>query len=390
MGEFKNTMNEIFNLIEFEEKRQNETINLIASENFVSENIKKCLASCLTNKYAEGYPSKRYYAGCEYVDQIEELAIQKAKELFHVEYVNVQPHSGTHANMIIYSALMKPGDKFLGLNLAMGGHLRHGSKASFSGNIYECIPYGLNSNDLIDYDQIEKLANENQPKLIVCGGSSYSREWNYRRLREICDKFNCYLVADISHTAGLIVGGHLENPNNYAHIMMTTTHKTLRGPRGAMIMVPIDFEINSKKISNLIQFHTFPFSSGGPHLNTIAAKAICFIEASTSEFKEYGFNVIKNSKAMASRFIEHGYNVVSNGTDNHLFIVCLENITGKHAQDLLEKEGIILNRNVIPNDKRSPFVTSGIRIGTAAITTKGWDEKMCIELVDRIDKILKN
>lgn len=382
-------MEQLFELIKFESTRQENCINLIASENYVSDEVKKCLGSCLTNKYAEGYPGKRYYGGCSIVDQIEQMAIDKAKELFNVEYVNVQPHSGSHANMIIYSILLNVDETLLGLDLSKGGHLTHGSKVSFSGKIYKSIQYGLDENELVDYDQIRKLAHEHKPRVIVCGGSSYSRDWNYQKLREICDETQSYLVADISHTAGLICHGHLNRPNDYAHIMMTTTHKTLRGPRGAIIMVPKLFDYKGKNISDRIQYATFPFCSGGPHLNNIAAKAVCFMEALSPEFKEYGFQVIKNAKMMAARFIELGYKVVSGGTDNHLFVLSLEKITGKEAQEALEKENIILNRNIIPNDTRSPFVTSGVRIGTAAITTKGWKEDDCVQLADRIHKILQ-
>lgn len=378
-------MEEIFNIIQEEETRQLKTINLIASENFTSKKVRKALKSCLTNKYAEGYPSKRYYSGCENVDKIENLAIESAKKLFGVKYANVQPFSGSHANMIVYRSLLEKGDTVLGLYLNLGGHLTHGSKVNFSGQDYNFISYGLDENNFVNYEEIEKLSEMHKPKMIVCGGSSYSRDWDYIKIREICSKYNSYLFADISHTSGLIVSGLLNNPVNYVDIISTTTHKTLRGPRGAIILIPSRNDIFEK-----IQKTTFPGCSGGPSMNTIAAKAVCFLEAMREEFIEYSKQTIINSKLMADMFMKLGYKIVSGGTDNHLFVIDLteKKITGIKAQNILESHGIYVNRNVVPNDINSPFVTSGIRIGLSFMTTLGLKEDGVIEIVNKIHSIL--
>jgi len=381
-------MQEIFTLIDKESKRQKESINLIASENYTSENILKAVGSCLTNKYAEGYPSKRYYSGCENVDKIENIAIENAKKLFGVEYANVQPFSGSHANWIVYESLLQKGDTVLGLYLNLGGHLTHGSKVNFSGKDNNFIPYGLDENEMIDYDSIRDLALKHSPKMIVCGGSSYSRDWNYELIRSICNTVNAYLFADISHTAGLIASKLMNNPVPFVDIISSTTHKTLRGPRGGIILVP-----TRKDIFDKVQKTTFPGCSGGPSMNVIAGKALCFMEAMEDSFVKYSNQIIINARAMAGTFITLGYKIVSGGTDSHLFVIDLsnKNITGLDAQIRLEKENIYVNRNVVPNDKTSPFVTSGIRIGLSFMTTLGLDEKGAIELANRIhDILLKN
>lgn len=379
------TIADIFSIIKKEDKRQLESINLIASENYVSDNILAAVGSRLTNKYAEGYPSKRYYSGCKYVDQIENLAIESAKKLFGVEYANVQPFSGTHANLIVYESLLQRGDTVMGLYLDLGGHLTHGSKASFSGKHYNFVSYGLDENEIVDYDSMENLALIHHPKMIVCGGSSYSRDWDYKRIRDICDSVGAYMFADISHTAGLIVSKLLNDPVPYADVISSTLQKSLRGCRGGLVLIP-----RSKEIFDKVQKTNFPGFSGGPSMNCIAAKGICFLEAMEESFIIYSKQTIKNTQAMLTRFIELGYRIVSGGSDNHLFVVDLsdKNITGLEAQNILEKNKIYVNRNVIPGDKKSPFVSSGIRIGLPFMTTLGFDEKKSIETADKIHEIL--
>ena len=394
----------IFDLIGQEHKRQQEGIELIASENFVSEQVMQAMGSCLTNKYAEGYPGKRYYGGCQIVDQTEQLAIDRACELFGAEYANVQPHSGAQANAAVFYACMQPGDTFLGLDLAHGGHLSHGSPVNLSGNLYNPIPYHVNEETgLVDYDEIEALALEHKPKMIVAGASAYSRDWDFVRLREIADKVGCLLMADIAHPAGLIAKGLLSDPMPYVHIATTTTHKTLRGPRGGLIMMGKDFENPwgqttpkgaIKMMSQVLNFAVFPGQQGGPLEHIIAAKAIAFGEALTDGYKDYAVQMQKNAKVMAEEFIKLGYKVVSNGTDNHSMLVDLRSkfpeITGKKVENILVKADITINKNMVPFDTRSPFSTSGIRIGTPAITTRGLKEAEMPIIVAMIDEVISN
>lgn len=394
----------IFDLIGQEHKRQQEGIELIASENFVSEQVMQAMGSCLTNKYAEGYPGKRYYGGCQIVDQTEQLAIDRACELFGAEYANVQPHSGAQANAAVFYACMQPGDTFLGLDLAHGGHLSHGSPVNLSGNLYNPIPYHVNEETgLVDYDEIEVLALEHKPKMIVAGASAYSRDWDFVRLREIADKVGCLLMADIAHPAGLIAKGLLSDPIPYVHIATTTTHKTLRGPRGGLIMMGKDFENPwgqttpkgaIKMMSQVLNFAVFPGQQGGPLEHIIAAKAIAFGEALTDGYKDYAVQMQKNAKVMAEEFIKLGYKVVSNGTDNHSMLVDLRSkfpeITGKKVENILVKADITINKNMVPFDTRSPFSTSGIRIGTPAITTRGLKEAEMPIIVAMIDEVISN
>jgi glycine hydroxymethyltransferase len=394
----------IFDLIGQEHNRQKEGIELIASENFVSEQVMQAMGSCLTNKYAEGYPGKRYYGGCQIVDQTEQLAIDRACELFGAEYANVQPHSGAQANAAVFYACMQPGDTFLGLDLAHGGHLSHGSPVNLSGNLYNPIPYHVNEETgLVDYDEIEALALEHKPKMIVAGASAYSRDWDFVRLREIADKVDCLLMADIAHPAGLIAKGLLSDPIPYVHIATTTTHKTLRGPRGGLIMMGKDFENPwgqttpkgvTKMMSQVLNFAVFPGQQGGPLEHIIAAKAIAFGEALTDSFKDYAVQMQKNAKVMAEEFIKLGYKVVSNGTDNHSMLVDLRSkfpeITGKKVENVLVKADITINKNMVPFDTRSPFSTSGIRIGTPAITTRGLKEAEMPIIVAMIDEVISN
>lgn len=390
--------NFIFNLIQKEKKRQIRNINLIASENFVSKNILKSLSSVLTNKYAEGYPNNRYYSGCKIIDKIEQTAIDIAKKLFKVSYVNVQPHSGSQANAAVYMACLNPGDKILSLELSHGGHLTHGSKVNFSGILYETIHYNLDiKTGLIDYNKIMDIAKKNKPKLIICGASSYSRDIEYKLFREISDKVNAILMADISHTVGLIIKGLLNNPFLYCHIVTSTTHKTLRGPRGGIILIKNDFEIKNNKgkiftMSNIINNAVFPGIQGGPSQNIIAAKAICFQEAMTEEYNKYVKQIISNSKYLSQLLINKGYNIISGGTDNHCMLINLkkQKINGKIASETLEMVGINCNKNMIPYDRESPYITSGIRIGTPAITTRGFKEKDMAKIAYWIDKALKN
>lgn len=392
----------IFELIEEEKTRQTHGIELIASENFVSDQVMEAMGSVLTNKYAEGFPKKRYYGGCEVVDKVEQLAIDRVKELFGVEYANVQPHSGSQANAAVFLAVLKPGDKILGFNLAHGGHLTHGSPVNFSGKIYNTSFYSVKEEDgLIDYDALEQTAIEEKPQLIICGASAYSRDINYKRFREIADKVGALLMGDISHPSGLIAAGHLNNPAPYCHILTTTTHKTLRGPRGGLIMVGKDFENPwglktpkgvVKKMSSLLDSAVFPGTQGGPLEHVIGAKAVAFGEALEPEFKEYTLQVIKNAKVMAQCFIDKGYKVISGGTENHCMLLDLRSkgITGKDAENTLVKADITVNKNMVPFDDKSPFVTSGMRVGTPAITTRGVKEDTIPQIVDLIDEVLMN
>ena len=392
----------IFELIEEEKNRQTHGIELIASENFVSDQVMEAMGSVLTNKYAEGFPKKRYYGGCEVVDKVEQLAIDRVKELFGVEYANVQPHSGSQANAAVFLAVLKPGDKILGFNLAHGGHLTHGSPVNFSGKIYNTSFYSVKEEDgLIDYDALEQTAIEEKPQLIICGASAYSRDIDYKRFREIADKVGALLMGDISHPSGLIAAGHLNNPAPYCHILTTTTHKTLRGPRGGLIMVGKDFENPwglktpkgvVKKMSSLLDSAVFPGTQGGPLEHVIGAKAVAFGEALEPEFKEYTLQVIKNAKVMAQCFINKGYKVISGGTENHCMLLDLRSkgITGKDAENTLVKADITVNKNMVPFDDKSPFVTSGMRVGTPAITTRGVKEDTIPQIVDLIDEVLMN
>ena len=393
---------EIFNLIEKEDHRQRNGIELIASENFVSDEVMNAMGSCLTNKYAEGYPRKRYYGGCEVVDQVEELAINRAKELFGVEYVNVQPHSGSQANSSVMLSCLNPGDKILGFNLAHGGHLTHGSPVNFSGKLYNTSFYNVEEDSgKINYNKIEETAITEQPKLIICGASAYSQDWDYKKFREIADKVGALLMADISHPAGLIAAKLLNDPAPHCHILTTTTHKTLRGPRGGMIMMGKDFENpwglktpkgKTRMMSSILNSGVFPGSQGGPLEHVIAAKAIAFREALDSSFKEYGKQVISNSKKMAECFIKKGYKVISGGTENHCMLIDLrgKNITGKDAENALVKADITVNKNMVPFDTQSPFITSGMRVGTPAITTRGIKEDEIPYIVDLIDEVILN
>ncbi|WP_392537691.1 serine hydroxymethyltransferase [Legionella sp. 227] len=377
---------ELFQAIVDEQRRQEEHIELIASENYVSPRVLEAQGSVLTNKYAEGYPGKRYYGGCEYVDVAEELAIARAKKLFSADYVNVQPHSGSQANAAVMMALLAPGDVVLGMALPHGGHLTHGSKVNFSGKLYEGIPYGVDSQTgLIDYDVLEQLALEHKPKLIIAGFSAYSRVLDWPRFRAIADKVGAYLMADVAHVAGLIAVGLYPSPVPYADVVTTTTHKTLRGPRGGMILCRANEEIEKKLNSSV-----FPGSQGGPLMHVIAAKAVSFAEALLPEFKDYQQQVLVNAKTMASVLMSRGYKIVSGGTDNHLLLVDLidKNITGKDADAALDKANITVNKNTVPNDPRSPFVTSGLRLGTPAVTTRGFKEKEITLLSNWIADIL--
>ena len=393
---------DIFNLIEKEDHRQRNGIELIASENFVSDEVMLAMGSCLTNKYAEGYPRKRYYGGCEIVDQVEQLAIDRAKELFGVEYVNVQPHSGSQANSSVMLACLNAGDKILGFNLSHGGHLTHGSPVNFSGKLYKTSFYNVEEDTgKVDYDKIEETAIAEQPKIIICGASAYSQDWNYKKFREIANKVGAILMADISHPAGLIAAKLLNDPAPHCHILTTTTHKTLRGPRGGMIMMGKDFENpwglktpkgKTRMMSALLNSGVFPGSQGGPLEHVIAAKAIAFGEALTPSFIEYGKQVIANSKKMAECFIEKGYKVISGGTENHCMLLDLrnKNITGKQAENALVLADITVNKNMVPFDTQSPFITSGMRVGTPAITTRGIKEDTIPYIVDLIDEVIIN
>ncbi|MBZ2170132.1 serine hydroxymethyltransferase [Marinobacter sp. F4216] len=379
---------ELWNAMQAEEKRQEAHIELIASENYTSPRVMEAQGSKLTNKYAEGYPGKRYYGGCEYVDVAEQLAIDRAKELFGAAYANVQPHSGSQANSAVFMALLKPGDTVLGMSLAHGGHLTHGASVNFSGKIYQAVQYGLNpETGLIDYDEVEALAVEHKPKMIIAGFSAYSQELDFARFREIADKVGAYLFVDMAHVAGLVAAGVYPDPVPHAHVVATTTHKTLRGPRGGLILACDDADLQ-KKLNSAV----FPGGQGGPLMHVIAAKAVCFKEAMSDEFKAYQQQVVKNAGAMAEVFVNRGYDVVSGGTRNHLFLLSLikQDITGKDADAALGRAHITVNKNAVPNDPRSPFVTSGLRIGTPAITTRGFGEAECRELAGWICDILDN
>lgn len=394
--------NEIFKLIDKEAHRQEEGIELIASENFVSEQVMEAQGSCLTNKYAEGLPGKRYYGGCEVVDQVEQLAIDRVKKLFGAAWANVQPHSGAQANAAVMLAVLKPGDKILGFDLSHGGHLTHGSPVNFSGQLYKPSFYGVEKETgLIDYDKFEKIAIKEKPKLIICGASAYSRDWDYKRMRKVADKLGALLLADISHPSGLIARGLLNDPLPHCHIVTTTTHKTLRGPRGGMIMMGKDFanpwglktpKGEVKMMSQILDGAVFPGTQGGPLEHVIAAKAVAFGEALSESYFKYVLQVKKNAQAMAKAFIKRGYNIISGGTDNHLMLIDLrnKNITGKAAENALVLADITINKNMVPFDDKSPFVTSGIRVGTAAITSRGMKEKHMDRIVELIDKVLMN
>ncbi len=379
---------EIFNAMEEERQRQQDHIELIASENYTSPRVMEAQGSQLTNKYAEGYPGKRYYGGCEYVDKVEQLAIDRAKDLFCADYANVQAHSGSQANMAVFMALLQPGDTILGLSLADGGHLTHGAKPNFSGKIYNSVQYGLNKETgEVDYEQVEALALEHKPKVIVAGFSAYSRIWDWQCFRDIADKVGAYLVVDMAHVAGLIAAGVYPNPVPYADVVTSTTHKSLRGPRGGLIVCKSNPEIE-KKIDSVI----FPGIQGGPAMHIIAAKAVAFKEAMQPEFKAYQEQVIRNARAMAKVFIDRGFDVVSGGTDNHLMLVSLipKGITGKAADAALNKAHITVNKNAVPNDPQSPFVTSGIRVGTPAPTTRGFKEAEVTEVAQWMCDVMEN
>lgn len=393
---------QIFDLIDQELDRQRHGIELIASENFTSLQVMQAMGTVPTNKYAEGYPGKRYYGGCEIVDQIETLAIERLKKVFNASWANVQPHSGASANAAVFLACVKPGDKVLGLDLSMGGHLTHGSPANFSGKNYEAIFYGVKKETgLVDYDQLEEKAIKEKPKMIICGASAYSRDWDYKRIREVADKIGAILFADIAHPAGLIAKGLLNDPFDHCHIVTSTTHKTLRGPRGGIIMLRHDFENpwgikdpkgNTRTMSQLLDLAVFPGTQGGPLEHVIAAKAISFGEILTEDFTVYAKQVISNAQAMAKALVSRGYDLISNGTDNHLMLIDLrnKNLTGKKAQETLDKAHITLNKNAVPFDDKSPFVTSGIRVGVPAVTTRGMKEADMETVVSMIDKVLTN
>ncbi len=392
----------IFSLIEKEHQRQMRGIELIASENFVSDQVMAAMGSCLTNKYAEGYPAKRYYGGCQVVDEVEQLAIDRVKELFGAEYANVQPHSGAQANAAVFLACLNPGDTFMGLNLDHGGHLSHGSLVNTSGIVYKPIGYNLNKETgRVDYDEMERLALEHKPKMIIGGGSAYSREWDYARMRKIADSVGAILMIDMAHPAGLIAAGLLDNPVKYAHIVTSTTHKTLRGPRGGIILMGKDFENpwskktpkgEVKMMSALLNSAVFPGIQGGPLEHVIAAKAVAFSEALSPAFKEWALQVKKNAAVLADELIKRGFNIVSGGTDNHSMLVDLRNkypdLTGKVAEKALVAADITVNKNMIPFDTRSAFQTSGIRLGTPAITTRGAKEDLMIKIADFIERVL--
>lgn len=393
--------NIVFDLINKELQRQRNGIELIASENFASLQVIQAMGTVPTNKYAEGYPGKRYYGGCEIVDEIENLAIDRLKKIFNASWANVQPHSGAQANGAVFLAVMKPGEKVLGLDLSMGGHLTHGSPANFSGKTYQAIHYGVTKEGYVDYDQLEKKALEEKPKMIICGASAYSRDWDYARIRAVADKIGAVVLADIAHPAGLIASGLLNDPFEHCHIVTSTTHKTLRGPRGGIIMLRHDFENpwgikdpkgNTRTMSQLLDLAVFPGTQGGPLEHVIAAKAVAFGEILSDDFKWYGKQIITNAQAMASAFVSKGYNLISSGTDNHLMLIDLrnKNLTGKKAQETLDKAHITLNKNAVPFDDKSPFVTSGIRVGVPAITTRGMKEEHMNTVVNLIDKVLMN
>lgn len=393
---------QIFDLILDEQDRQIHGIELIASENFVSDQVMEAAGSVLTNKYAEGYPGKRYYGGCEVVDQIEQIAIDRAKALFGAEFANVQPHSGSQANTAVYHAFLKPGDKILGFDLSHGGHLTHGSPVNFSGRLYNPVFYGVEQETgLLNYDKIQEIATREKPQMIIAGASAYSRDMDFKRFREIADSVGAFLLADISHPSGLIAKGILNDPLPHCHVVTTTTHKTLRGPRGGLIMMGKDYEnpfgLKTPKgeirmMSSLLDAAVFPGNQGGPLEHIIAAKAVAFGEALSDEFFRYILQVQKNAKAMADAFVKRDYHIISGGTDNHMMLIDLrnKNITGKAAENALVKAEITVNKNMVPFDDKSPFVTSGIRVGTAAITTRGLQESDMELIVDLIDRVILN
>ncbi len=394
--------NKIFELIQQELNRQQVGIELIASENFTSLQVQEAMGSCLTNKYAEGYPGKRYYGGCEIVDEVEQLAIDRVKQIFNCEYANVQPHSGAQANAAVLLALLQPGDAILGLDLSMGGHLTHGSPVNFSGKLYDAHFYTVQKDTgLIDYEMLEEKARSVKPKLIICGASAYSRDIDYKRIRKVADEINAFVLCDMAHPAGLIAKGLLSSPFDDCHIVTSTTHKTLRGPRGGIILMKKDFDNpfglkdlkgNIRKMSHLLDMAVFPGTQGGPLEHVIAAKAVAFGEILTDEFTTYIKQVQANAQAMAAAFIKKGYDIISGGTDNHLMLIDLrnKNITGKKAQETLDKAHITLNKNAVPYDDKSPFVTSGIRVGVAAVTTRGMKENDMEAIVQMIDDVLMN
>jgi len=393
---------QVFDLIRQELERQRNGIELIASENFTSHQVMEAMGTVPTNKYAEGYPGKRYYGGCEVVDEIESLAIERLKKVFNASWANVQPHSGAQANAAVFLACVKPGEKVLGLDLSMGGHLTHGSPANFSGKNYQALFYGVKKETgLVDYDQLEAIAIKEKPKMIICGASAYSRDWDYKRIREVADQIGAVVMADIAHPAGLIAKGLLNDPFEHCHIITSTTHKTLRGPRGGIIMLRHDFENpwgikdpkgNTRTMSQLLDLAVFPGTQGGPLEHVIAAKAVAFGEILSDEFTGYAKQVISNAQAMARAFVSRGYNLISNGTDNHLMLIDLrnKNLTGKKAQETLDKAHITLNKNAVPFDDKSPFVTSGIRVGVPAITTRGMKESDMETVVAMVDRILSD
>ncbi|MGE7773833.1 serine hydroxymethyltransferase [Chitinophaga sp. NPDC101104] len=391
---------QIFDIIRQELERQRHGIELIASENFTSHQVMQAMGNVMTNKYAEGYPGRRYYGGCEIVDLSEQLAIDRAKQIFGIEYANVQPHSGAQANAAVLLAILQPGDKILGLDLSMGGHLTHGSAVNFSGKLYQPLFYGVNKETgLVEYDKMEEVALAEKPKLIICGASAYSRDWDYTRIREIADKIGAFVMADIAHPAGLIAKGLLNSPFAHCHFVTTTTHKTLRGPRGGMIMMGKDFEnpfgLKTPKgeirmMSNLLDMAVFPGIQGGPLEHVIAAKAVSFFEILSDDYDVYARQIIKNAQSMARSFVEKGYQIISGGTDNHLMLIDLrnKNISGKKAENVLVQADITCNKNMVPYDDKSPFITSGIRVGVPAITTRGLTEDHMPQIVEWIDKLL--
>ncbi|MDD4375610.1 MAG: serine hydroxymethyltransferase [Clostridia bacterium] len=385
MNYLKENDNQIYELIKKEEARQNNNIELIASENFVSTGVLEAVGSILTNKYAEGYPNARYYGGCENIDEIEKIAIDRAKKLFGAEHVNVQPHSGSQANMAVYMSILKPGDTVLGMDLSNGGHLTHGSKANFSGKLYNFVSYGITKEGYIDYDDIRNKALEHKPKLIVAGASAYPRKIDFKKIKEIADEINAYYMVDMAHIAGLIVAGEHESPVPYADFVTSTTHKTLRGPRSGLILC-------KEKHAKIIDKTIFPGIQGGPLEHVIAGKAVCFGEALKPEFKEYAIQVVQNAKTLADELIKRGFNLVSKGTDNHLMLVDLRNkgVTGKEAEEILDNVNITVNKNCIPNDPEKPQVTSGIRIGTAAVTTRGLKENDMKDIAEAINLVISN
>ena len=401
-GGFMQKDKQVFDLIYKEVERQRNGIELIASENFVSLQVLQAMGNVMTNKYAEGYPGRRYYGGCEIVDQTEQLAIDRIKQVFNCEYANVQPHAGAQANAAVMMAVLKPGDKVLGLDLSMGGHLTHGSPVNFSGKLYEAHFYGVTREEgIVDYAMLEQKAREIKPKLIICGASAYSRDWDYERIRKVADGVNAFVMADIAHPAGLIAKGLLKSPFEHCHFVTSTTHKTLRGPRGGLILMGKDFENpfgvkdpkgNVRMMSYLIDMAVFPGTQGGPLEHIIASKAVAFGELLTDEYTAYAKQVQSNAQAMATAFVSRGYNIISRGTDNHLMLIDLrnKNITGKKAQETLDKAHITVNKNAVPFDDKSPFVTSGIRVGVPAITTRGMKVKDMERVVELVDRVLMN